>query len=281
MIAMKKVISIAFLLLISTFCLPAGEYEIRGPQGRLDWEITLPEGFNQETDHCPMVILMHGVFSKKDLNPIKALAAGLADAGIASIRFDFDGHGKSEGRLQDMTIEKEIADAMAILEYVKTLPYVSQIGFLGHSQGGVIASMTAGRLAADGSDVPVAMALLAPGSIIKYACQLGKFFSATFDPKDPPEYIRCFVVKKLGREYMQQTQNLEIYETSAAYKGKVCILHGNKDHTVPIWCSECYKTIYGDQAELIIIDGENHRFALRRDKAVEKTVEFFRNIFEI
>ncbi|MBR5034186.1 MAG: alpha/beta hydrolase [Bacteroidales bacterium] len=278
---MKKAVVTILLTLLFAFPLFAGEYDIRGPQGRLDWQITLPEGFNPETDHCPMVILMHGVFSKKDMNPIKALAAGLAEAGIASISFDFDGHGKSDGRLQDMTIEKEIADAMAILEYVKTLPYVSKIGFLGHSQGGVIASMTAGRLAAAGSDPPVAMALLAPGSIIKYACKIGKFFSATFDPKDPPEYIRCFVIKKLGREYILETQDLDIYGTSMAYKGKVCLLHGNKDKTVPIWCSECYKTIYGDQAELTIIDGENHRFALRRDQVVAKTVDFFRTIFEI
>ena len=57
-----------------------------------------------------MVILMHGIFSSKDYNPMPALAKGLAKAGIASIRFDFNGHGKSEGRKQDMTIEKEIAD---------------------------------------------------------------------------------------------------------------------------------------------------------------------------
>ena len=278
---MKKVIFTILLSLLFAFSLSAREYEVYGPQGGLDMEITLPEGFNPETDHCPMVILMHGVFSSKDLNPILALADGLAQAGIASIRFDFDGHGKSEGRLQDMTIEKEIADAMAILEYVKALPYVSKIGFLGHSQGGVIASMTAGRLAAAGSDVPVAMALLAPGSIIKYACKIGKFFSASFDPEDPPEYIRCFVIKKLGREYLLETQNLEIYETSAAYKGKVCLLHGSNDHTVPIWCSECYKTIYGDRAELTIIDGENHRFVLRRDQVVAKTVEFFMTAFEL
>ena len=33
---------------------------------------------------------------------------------------------------------------------MKKLPYVSEIGFLGHSQGGVIASMTAGLLAEKG-----------------------------------------------------------------------------------------------------------------------------------
>ena len=43
-----------------------------------------------------MVILMHGIFSSKDYNPMPAFARGLAKAGIASVRFDFGGHGKSD-----------------------------------------------------------------------------------------------------------------------------------------------------------------------------------------
>ena len=163
---------------------------MRGPQGGLAFKLTLPADFDPATDRCPLVILMHGIFSSKDYNPMPALARGLAEAGIASLRFDFDGHGKSEGRMQDMTIARELADARAVWEYVRTLPYVSEIGLLGHSQGGVVASMTAGLLAQEGH-APAALVLIAPGSVIKEACQGGKFFNATFDPADPPEFIRC------------------------------------------------------------------------------------------
>ena len=121
------------------------EYAVRGPEGGIAFEVTLPDGFDTAKDSCPMVILMHGIFSSKDYGPMPQLARGLAKAGIASIRFDFDGHGRSEGRKQDMTIEKELADARAVWNYVQSLPYVSAVGLLGHSQGGVVASMTAGR----------------------------------------------------------------------------------------------------------------------------------------
>ncbi|MBQ5529279.1 MAG: alpha/beta fold hydrolase, partial [Bacteroidales bacterium] len=212
--------------------------QIPGPQGAIAYKICLPEDFNPETDQCTMVILMHGIFSSKDYNPMPAIAKGLAKAGIASLRFDFNGHGTSEGRMQDMTIEKEIADAMAVYDYVKALPYVSEIGFLGHSQGGVVASMAAGRLAAQGQDAPKRLVLIAPGAVIKNACQNGKFFNARFDPKDPPEFIRCWGFMKLGREYLLTTQDLDIYGTAAAYEGQVRILHGIKDKIVPMWCSE-------------------------------------------
>jgi alpha-beta hydrolase superfamily lysophospholipase len=219
---------------------------------------------------------MHGIFSSKDYNPMPAIARGLAKAGIASIRFDFNGHGKSEGKLQEMTVEKEIADAMAVYQYVKALPYVSKIGFLGHSQGGVIASMTAGRLAAQGLEEPARMVLLAPGAVIKEACQAGTFFNARFDPANPPEYIKCWGFKKLGYEYLTTTQLLDIYGTASAYKGPVLILHGTKDTIVPMWCSERYKDIYGEKANLSVVDGENHTINRRRGEVVRQVVDFFK-----
>lgn len=139
--------------------------------------------------------------------------------------------------------------------------------------------MTAGRIAEAGSDVPQAMVLLAPGAVIKDACQGGKFFNARFDPKDPPEYIRCWGIKKLGREYLLNTQTLDIYGTASAYRGKVLILHGTKDSIVPMWCSERYKETYGDRAELVVIDGENHTITRRRSQVVSQTVHFFRSVF--
>jgi pimeloyl-ACP methyl ester carboxylesterase len=272
---MKALVLSILLALAPAFLLQAGEYDICGPQGGISYKISVPKGFNPQTDRCPMVILMHGIFSSKDYNPMPAIAKGLAKAGIASIRFDFDGHGKSEGRMEDMTIEKEIADALAVYEYVKGLAYVSEVGFLGHSQGGVVASMTAGRLSQRG-DGPKGLVLIAPGSVIKEACQGGKFFNARFDPADPPEFIRCWGFMKLGREYLLSTQELDIFGTAEAFKGPVRIIHGTKDGIVPMWCSEKYKETYGDAAELIVVEGENHTITCRRKEVVGKVVEFFK-----
>lgn len=77
-----------------------------------------------------------------------------------------------------MTIEKEIADARAVWDYVNSLSYVSAVGLLGHSQGGVIASMTAERLSAEEKTV-AGLVLLAPGTVIKETCQGRRFFNAT------------------------------------------------------------------------------------------------------
>ncbi|MBO6067785.1 MAG: alpha/beta fold hydrolase [Bacteroidales bacterium] len=271
---MKRLILLSVFAALPLFSLLAREYQVFGPEGGIAIKMTLPDGFDTGSDKCPMVLLMHGIFSSKDINPMPTLAKELAARGIASVRFDFDGHGKSEGRMQDMTIEKELADAKAVWDYVKALPYVSSVGLLGHSQGGVVASMTAGRLASAGT-APEAVVLIAPGSVIKDACQGGKFFNATFDPKDPPEFIRCWGFMKLGREYLLTTQELDIYGTAADFKGPVLLLHGTKDGIVPMWCSEKYLETYGDHAVLKRIEGENHLISKKKQIVADEVVSFF------
>lgn len=272
---MRKTILVLLSFFVS-LSLSAREYRVYGPQGGLAMDISLPEGFNPQTDHCPLVILMHGIFSSKDFLPMPQLAKELARKGMASVRFDFGGHWHSEGQMINMTIAKELEDARAVYEYVSSLPFVSGIALLGHSQGGVVASMFAGILSEEGR-APSALVLLAPGSVIKEACQGGHFFGNVFDPANPPEYIKCFGMFKLGREYMLSSQKLEIYETAAMYHGPACIIHGDKDNTVPLWCSERYVQIYSNP-EFHMIAGENHRFSKKTREMIGIVTDFFLSV---
>lgn len=270
---MKRILIIAAGLLLLSGTATAREFAVSGPQGGLSMKVSLPKGFDEAKDSCHMVILMHGIFSSKDYPPMPNIARALAKEGIASVRFDFDGHGDSEGRMIDMTVANELADAKAIWDYAATLPYVSGISLLGHSQGGVIASMTAGNDSVD----PEALILIAPGSVIKEACQGGHFFGNSFDPKDPPEYIKCFHHFKLGRNYMLQTQELDIYGVSANFQGRVCIIHGSKDGTVPMWCSEKYMDIYSN-SEMHVVEGENHLIIKKRREVISIILDFLKTL---
>ena len=270
---MKRILTFLIFLTLA-FPVFSKEYKVHGPQGGLAMELTLPDDFNEDTDKCPMVILMHGIFSSKNIVPIPALAKALAKEGIASICFDFGGHWKSEGKMEHMTVGKEIEDALAMWEYAKSLPYVSKIGLLGHSQGGVVVSMTAGILASRGES-PAALVLIAPGSVIQDACKGGRFFGAEFNPADPPEYVKCFGIMKLGREYILTTQELDIYGTAKAYTGHVRLIHGSKDTIVPMSCSERFVETYTQDAELVVVEGENHMITRRLKGVVSHAVSFF------
>ena len=83
----------------------------------------IPKDVSQKV---PMVILLHGFCDdRNEINFVhNELSLRLCDAGIASVRFDMNGSGESDGRFEDMTVSSEILDAQAMLRYVRSLDFV-------------------------------------------------------------------------------------------------------------------------------------------------------------
>ena len=75
--------------------------------------------------------------------PFAVIADFLAKMGIASLRYDDRGFGKSTGDLTHATSHTFMTDALAGIEYLKSTDKFSKIGILGHSEGGTIAFMAA------------------------------------------------------------------------------------------------------------------------------------------
>lgn len=252
-------------------------YAVFGPHGGLSTRIIFPDNFNPKEEKCPMVVLMHGFMSKKDFYPIPNVAKALAKEGIASISFDFDAHGNSQGKFKDMTIASEIADAKAIVEYANNLPFVSSVAFVGHSQGGVIAGMLAGELE-DTPLKPACLVQLAPAAVLKDDAIKGQCMNARYNPLDPPEYVRIMFFFKLGREFIVEAQKLPIYETSCKYTGKVLLIHGAEDNIVPVSYSEKYHDLY-QNSELHVLEGENHMLNKDKLRTVGMVVDFLKKTF--
>ena len=200
---------------------------IDGDHGKLQAVIQKPD--LKPRQQCPMVVFCHGFGGTKEGPLFELITDSLQKHGIASIRFDFNGHGESEGKFEDMTVPNEINDAKKVIEYVRDLRYVSKIALVGHSQGGVVASMTAGEL---GSDIS-AVVLMAPAAVLRDDAIRGSTFGKQYNPLDPPEYVELWGPQRLGRNYIKTAFSLPIYETAANYHGPALIIHGNGDRIVP------------------------------------------------
>ena len=232
---------------------------IDGDHGRLKALIQKPE--LKQGEKCPMVIFCHGFSGTKDGPLFELIADTLQAHGIASIRFDFNGHGESEGEFKDMTVPNEIVDAKKVVEYVRDLRYVSDLAIVGHSQGGVVASMTAGQLSEElGAPAFKAVALMAPAAVLREDAIRGSTMGKSYDPFDPGEYVELWGGLKLGGKYIRTAFTLPIYETAAKYQGSALIVHGTADRVVPYTYGERFHQIWPN-SQLVIQDYFDHGFS--------------------
>ena len=223
-----------------------------------------PEG----AESCPLVILMHGFMANMRLEPLKSLAKELERRGIASLRFDFDGHGRSYGKFSEMTPLRELQDARDVFDYALSLPFASSISLCGHSQGGVVAGMLAGER----KDQVKCLVQLAPAAVLRDDALRGTLMGKSYNPANPPRTLSV-LFHKVGRDYLTQAQTLPIYETSACYRGPVCLIHGKEDRIVPYSYSEKYHETYSC-SELHLLSGENHIMSKKRKEVIRIAADF-------
>lgn len=241
---------------------------IDGDHGKLQAVIHKPT--LKQGERVPMVVLCHGFMGNMQSGLLIKIAELLQERGIASIRFDFNGHGQSEGRFQDMTVLNEIVDAKKVIEHVTALPYVDGIAIAGHSQGGVVAAMTAGEL---GAEKIKSVVLLAPAAVLRDDAIRGSTMGATYDPFNLGEYVELFRGLRLGAEYIRTAFSMPIYETSAGYKGPALIIHGTGDRVVPYTYGERFHQLW-EGSELIILDRADHGFSKQIDEVATSSAEF-------
>ena len=93
--------------------------------------------------------------------PFLVIADYLTRRGIAVLRVDDRGTGKSTGKFEGATTVDFAGDARASVDFLKTRQDIDpkQIGLVGHSEGGIIAPM----LASESSDIAFIVMLAGPG----------------------------------------------------------------------------------------------------------------------
>lgn len=267
---LKCLIALMMFLMPLTASAQSQNLYIDGDHGKLSAILQTPD----TQANYPLVIICHGFTGHKDSSLLESLANELENRGIASIRFDFNGHGNSEGDFQAMTVLNEIEDAKKVYEYASTLPNVKNISIAGHSQGGVVASMVAGQL---GNKKIKTVVLMAPAAVLRDDAIRGKLMGKSYNAANPPDYVEISTKHgkyKVGRNYILTAQVLPIYETAEKFTGAALMIHGTGDIIVPYTCSLSYKKIY-KHGEIILLDGVDHSFTGNQKRTAKLAADFF------
>ena len=247
------------------------EVTIPGSVGKLAATLQVPE--MKQGAKVPLVIIMHGLGSDKDNILFAALADSLQESGIASLRFDFNSHGKSEGNIVDMDFNNLQADAEKVLNYARKLDFVSSISLAGHSMGGVIASMVAGR---EGTNKIKSVVLFAPAVAIQDDAQRGEFSGFKFDPNNIPATFEV-MGHTMGGKWLKTAQTLNILETAKGYQGKLYVIHGTDDQFEPYVTSSLYLRD-NPNGKIVLLKGFDHYFSQNVLLPVSVATKFFKEV---
>lgn len=134
------------------------------PRVILSGTLTIPK---EGEGPFPAVVLISGsgpqnrdseVFGHR---PFFVLADFLTRMGVAVLRFDDRGVGKSKGDFASATTRDFASDVFALVQFLKTRKEIdsARIGLIGHSEGGYVAPMVAART----RDVSFLVLMAAPG----------------------------------------------------------------------------------------------------------------------
>lgn len=214
-------------------------------------EIYIPDGAGEP---MPAVIFSHGYGGTHAIGAPYAQA--LAQKGFVVYCYYFRGGSnasRSDGSPLDMSVFTEKADLEAVLSLIRSLDYVDgeRIFLMGTSQGGMVSAMTG---AAHPEEVR-GMMLLYPAFCIPENAR------AQFSTLESvPDQVSFFSWLTVGRRYVEDVWEYDVYADVAAYEKNVLILHGDQDGIVDIAYSQRAIEAY-PAAELKAIQGAGHGFS--------------------
>lgn len=235
-------------------------------------------------DNKKCIILCHGITVDKEEGGIFTnLANKLMEKGYVVFRFDFRGHGESEGNSIDLTVSGEKRDLEAAINFLQSLGY--------REFGIVAASFGAGATSIFVSENKNIKALVLWNPIIDYHDILNPklpWTKANFDKEAMERLKKQGYTKigskkfKIGINFFPELRKLRPWEGLKNIKMPILFIHGNKDSYVPYKDSVKYSKLF-QNAKLETIKGAGHGFHDKKedaDKADKATIQFFLKNFK-
>ena len=135
--------------------------------------------------------------------PFAVIADYLARHGIASLRYDDRGTGKSGGNFLEGTTYTFKDDAKSALKFLRSLPVIGKVGVLGHSEGGTIAMMLGAEKAPDFIVSLAGMTVSGKETLMR---QNGRALSAagfTETEKEKSLQLLGLLLDEIGKQYQK------------------------------------------------------------------------------
>jgi uncharacterized protein len=204
-------------------------------------------------------------------NSMQMLAEGLADSGIASLRYDKRGVGESVKAMvaeSDLRFETYVDDAVAWCEQLRNDKRFSVVVVAGHSEGSLIGMLAAKRCNADGfvsiagAGHPAAdilrtqLAGKLPPELATRSDEILKNLEAGKTTEDPPAELAA-LYRSSVQPYLISWFRYDPAKSIAALTVPVLIVQGTTDLQVSVDDAKRLAAA-SPKAKLLLVEGMNH-----------------------
>jgi hypothetical protein len=199
-------------------------------------------------------------------------ARALAQAGVASLRFDFYGSGESEGDFREMTLTGQISDATTAVDYLRRQKGIDpkRLGLLGLSMGGAVAAALAAKVRAR------AVVLW---SALAHTAHLRTLALTSVKPIPGSARAVEYAAHEISPRFLDDALKVQPVRSLARFKGPTLIIQPEKDASVPLsHAQDFYQVAAATGGELVVIPGADHVFSSApwEREVIALTVEWFR-----
>ncbi len=183
------------------------------------------------------VVICHGFIGNKiGMHRIFVKAARtFCDAGYIVLRFDFSGCGDSDGDHSEITIDGQVNETLAAIEFLRqSNSQIDKVFLIGHSMGGAVAALTAETV----EDL-TGLVMWAPVAKM-YDDILGIVGHRIFDSvwNSGTENYMGF---ELGARFLKSLQQNRPLQAVQNFSGPVLIIHGTGDEEISFKNVSLYK----------------------------------------
>ncbi|MFF2845878.1 alpha/beta hydrolase [Streptomyces sp. NPDC058001] len=215
------------------------------------------------------VVLVHGGgVTREEGGFFTRLAAGLAESGVASLRFDLRGHGESGGRQEELTLTTILNDIRVAIACLRDATAAQEITLLGASFGGGICAYYAAKRSGDLSR----LVLFNPQLDYKWRTidTRSYWVDDSIDEEAAEQlteqgFIQFTPTLRHGRPLLNEVFWLHPHEVLGEVQAPTLVVHGTEDTFVPIASSRSAVQHFRAPCELIEIEGSQHGFAVHDD----------------
>lgn len=197
-------------------------------------------------------IVSHCFTCNSYYHAVRYITRSLNQSGIAVVRFDFTGLGKSEGEFKDSHFAANVDDLLTVYHFIAKRYQAPEI-MIGHSLGGAASLVAASQI-----DTVKAVCTIGSPADVKHTT---KHFASQVDKQNPNELSKVHIDGRefsINQDFVDGFHTYDLAEIIPSIRKPILIMHSPVDIVVDIKNAHKIYTLAKHPKSFVTLDKADH-----------------------